>query len=163
MVPVGAGRSGDAGRGATTDQFDDAIWPDQQIKANTRRVAVARTRRWLGEAPDGQPWLPNATADRRYRLRDGYLLDRHLFRRLRSRGESRGPAGANDLRDALGLVRGAPLASADVAYSPVARNPYVWLPTSEIQPHHLAAAVVDTAHRLVELCLDGGGDITSNS
>jgi hypothetical protein len=146
-------------RGATTDQFDDAIWPDQQVKANTRRVAVARARRWLGEAPDGQPWLPDATADRRYRLRDGFLLDWHLFRRLRSRGESRGPAGANDLRDALSLVRGAPLASADVAYSPVARNPYVWLPTSEIQPHHLAAAVVDTAHRLVELCLDGG-DIT---
>ncbi len=146
-------------RGATTDQFDDAIWPDQQVKANTRRVAVARARRWLGEAPDGQPWLPDATADRRYRLRDGYLLDWHLFRRLRSRGESRGPAGTNDLRDALSLVRGAPLASADVAYSPAARNPYVWLPTSEIQPHHLAAAVVDTAHRLVELCLDGG-DIT---
>ena len=146
-------------RGATTDQFDDAIWPDQQVKANTRRVAVARARRWLGEAPDGQPWLPDATADRRYRLRDGFLLDWHLFRRLRSRGESRGPAGTNDLRDALGLVRGAPLASADVAYSAVARNPYPWLPTSEIQPHHLAAAVVDTAHRLVELCLDGG-DIT---
>jgi nucleoid-associated protein YgaU len=146
-------------RGATTDQFDDAIWPDQQVKANTRRVAVARARRWLGDAPDGQPWLPDATADRRYRLRDGFLLDWHLFRRLRSRGESRGPAGTNDLRDALSLVRGAPLASADVAYSPVARNPYVWLPTSEIQPHHLAAAVVDTAHRLVELCLDGG-DIT---
>ena len=32
----------------------------------------------------------------------------------------------------------------------------MWLPTSDIQPHHLAAAVVDTAHRLVELCLDGG-------
>jgi hypothetical protein len=143
-------------RGATTDQFDDAIWPDQTVKANTRRVAVARARRWLGEAPDGQPWLPDATADRRYRLRDGYLLDWHLFRRCRSRGEARGPAGASDLREALNLVRGAPLASADVAYSAVARNPYVWLPTSDIQPHHLAAAVVDTAHRLIELCLDGG-------
>jgi hypothetical protein len=143
-------------RGATSDQFDDAIWPDQQVKANTGRVAVARARRWLGEAPDGQPWLPDATADRRYRIRDGYLFDWHLFRRLRSRGEGRGPAGTNDLRYALSLVRGAPLASADVAYSSAARNPYVWLPTSEIQPHHLAAAVVDTAHRLVELCLDGG-------
>jgi hypothetical protein len=38
----------------------------------------------------------------------------------------------------------------------VARNPFVWLPTSEIQPHHLAAAIVDTSHRLVELSLDGG-------
>ncbi|WP_432976862.1 LysM peptidoglycan-binding domain-containing protein [Dactylosporangium sp. CA-233914] len=142
--------------GVTTDQFDDAIWPEQQVKANTRRVAVARARRWLGETPNGDPWLPDATADRRYRLRDGYLLDWTLFRRLRSRGESRGPAGISDLRNALALVRGAPLAGADIAYSSVARNPFVWLPTSEIQPHHLAAAVVDTSHRLVELSLDGG-------
>ncbi len=146
-------------RGATTDQFDEALWPGQQPKATSRRVAVARARRWLGETPDGQPWLPDATADRRYQLREGYLLDWHLFRRLRSRGESRGPAGTGDLRQALALVRGAPLTGADVAYSPVARNPYVWLPTSDIQPHHLASAIVDTAHRLVELCLDGG-DIT---
>jgi nucleoid-associated protein YgaU len=142
-------------RGATTDQFNEAIWPGQQPKAASRRVAVARARRWLGET-EGEPWLPDATSDRRYRLREGYLFDWHLYRRLRSRGEARGPAGTGDLRQALALVRGAPLAGADVAYSTSARNPYVWLPTSEIQPHHLASAVVDTAHRLVELCLDGG-------
>jgi hypothetical protein len=121
-------------RGATTDQFDDAIWPDQQVKANTRRVAVARARRWLGEAPDGQPWLPDATADRRYRLRDGFLLDWHLFRRLRSRGESRGPAGTNDLRDALSLVRGAP---------PRQRRRRVL--TSRAQPLRVATHVRDPA------------------
>ena len=146
-------------RGASTDQFDEALWPGQTVKATSRRVAVARARRWLGETPDGEQWLPDATSERRYRLRDGYLLDWHLFRRLRSRGESRGPAGVSDLRQALDLVRGAPLAGADIAYSAVARNPYVWLPTSDIQPHHLTAAIVDTAHRLVELCLDGG-DLT---
>jgi nucleoid-associated protein YgaU len=147
------------GRGATTDEFDEALWPAQQVKATSRRVAIARARRWLGETAEGEPWLPDATSDRRYHLRDGYLLDWHLFRRLRSRGESRGPDGADDLRQALALVRGEPLAGADIAYSPVARNPYVWLPTSDIQPHHLAAAVVDTAHRLVELCLEAG-DVT---
>ncbi|MBT8225765.1 MAG: peptidoglycan-binding protein, partial [Dactylosporangium sp.] len=131
-------------------------WPQVPVKATTRRVAVARARRWLGEGGDGRPWLPDATAERRYRLREGYLLDWHLFRRLRTRGETRGPAGGGDLRQALGLVRGAPLAGADVAYSVAARNPYAWLPASDIQPHHLAAAVVDTAHRLVGLCLDGG-------
>ncbi len=146
-------------RGATTDQFDEALWPGQPVKATSRRVAVARARRWLGENTDGDAWLPDATSDRRYRLRDGYLLDWHLFRRLRARGEDRGPAGVSDLRQALTLVRGAPLAGADIAYSAAARNPYVWLPTSEIPPHHLAAAVVDTAHRLVELCL-AGADIT---
>jgi hypothetical protein len=72
---------------------------------------------------------------------------------------SNSPAGGGDLRQALALVRGAPLAGADAAYSAVARNPYVWLPTSDIQPYHLASGIVDTAHRLVELCPDGG-DIT---
>ena len=146
-------------RGATTDEFDEALWPGQRPQATSRRVAVARARRWLGVTADGEPWLPDATADRRYHLRDGYLLDWHLFRRLRSRGEARGPAGAADLRQALALVRGAPLAGADNAYSPVARNPYPWLPKSDIPPYHLASAIVDTAHRLAELCLDGG-DIT---
>ncbi|MEV4212571.1 LysM peptidoglycan-binding domain-containing protein [Micromonospora sp. NPDC049662] len=146
-------------RGATTDAFDEALWPGHQVKPASRRVDVSRARRWLGQTADGEPWLPDATSDRRYRLREGYLLDWHLFRRLRSRGESRGPAGTGDLRQALGLVRGAPLAGADIAYSAVARNPYTWLPTSDIQPHHLTSGVVDTAHRLVELCLDGG-DIT---
>jgi hypothetical protein len=146
-------------RGATVDQVDEALWPGQQVKATSRRIAISRARKWLGETADGEPWLPDATGDRRYRLRDGYLLDWHLFRRLRARGESRGPAGGPDLRQALTLVRGAPLAGADIAYSSTTRNPYAWLPNSEIPPHHLASAVVDTAHRLVELCLDGG-DIT---
>jgi hypothetical protein len=83
------------------------------------------------------------------------LLDWHLFRRLRSRGESRGPAGVTELRQALTLLRGAPLAGVDIAYSAAARNPYVWLPSSDIQPYHLASAIVDTAHLLVGLCLDG--------
>src|SRR5262249_29942235 len=132
------------------------LWPGQRIKAASRRVAVARARRWLGETPDGKPWLPSAIADRRYRLRNGYLLDWHLFRRLRTRAKSRGRTGVSDLHQALSLVRRAPLAGGDVAYSVAARNPYEWLPTSEIQPHHLASAIVDTAHRLVQLCLDGG-------
>ena len=143
-------------RGASTDQFDDALWPDQRVKATTRRVAVARARRWLGEGPDGRPWLPDATADHRYRLREGYLLDWHLFRRLRTRGESLGPDGVIDLHQALDLIRGAPLAGADIAHSSAARNPYAWLPVSDIPPHHLVAAIVDTAHRLVDLCLHSG-------
>ncbi|MEV4754559.1 hypothetical protein AB0J86_05500 [Micromonospora sp. NPDC049559] len=143
-------------RGATTDQFDEALWPGQQVKPASRRVDVSRARRWLGQTADGEPWLPDATSDRRYRLREGYLLDWDLFRRLRSRGESRGPAGTGDLRQALALVRGAPLAGADVAYSAVARNPYTWLPTFDIEPRHLTSGMVDTVYRLVELCLDAG-------
>jgi hypothetical protein len=143
-------------RGATGDQLSEALWPDQNVKDASRRVAITRARRWLGENPDGEPWLPEMGSDRLYRLRPGYLLDWHLFRRLRSRGEVHGPAGVKDLRAALELVRGVPLDGADRAYSAGARNPFTWLAESEIYPGHLTSAVVDTAHQLAELYLDAG-------
>ncbi|MFD6608641.1 LysM peptidoglycan-binding domain-containing protein [Micromonospora chalcea] len=143
-------------RGASAEQLTDALWPDQQVKDASRRVAITRARRWLGEATDGTSWLPEMGSDRLYRLRTGYLLDWHLFRRLRSRGESRGAAGVKDLRAALELVRGAPLDGAERAYATGTRNPFTWLPESDIYPGHLTSAIVDTAHELAELYLDAG-------
>ncbi|MDG4833003.1 peptidoglycan-binding protein [Solwaraspora sp. WMMD1047] len=143
--------------GATGEQIDDALWPGTMVNARSRRVAISKARRWLGETPDGAQWLPpNSGVDRRYRLTPGYLLDWQLFRRLRARGERCGPAGADDLRQALDLVRGEPLAGAELPYSSGYRNPYTWLPDSTIQPHNLASAVVDTAHQLAEHCLAQG-------
>ncbi|MEU4472438.1 LysM peptidoglycan-binding domain-containing protein [Micromonospora sp. NPDC023888] len=143
-------------RGASAEQLTDALWPDQQVKDASRRVAITRARRWLGETTDGTAWLPEMGSDRLYRLAPGYLLDWHLFRRLRSRGESRGPAGVKDLRAALELVQGAPLDGADRAYAAGTRNPFTWLPESDIYPGHITSAVVDTAHQLAELYLDAG-------
>ncbi|MEV1073864.1 LysM peptidoglycan-binding domain-containing protein [Micromonospora parva] len=143
-------------RGASAEQLTDALWPDQQVKDASRRVAITRARRWLGENADGNAWLPEMGSDRLYRLAPGYLLDWHLFRRLRSRGESRGPAGVKDLRAALELVRGVPLDGADRAYATGTRNPFTWLPESDIYPGHITSAVVDTAHELAELYLEAG-------
>ncbi|WP_238005840.1 bacterial transcriptional activator domain-containing protein [Dactylosporangium sp. AC04546] len=145
------------GVGATGEQIDDALWPDRRVNARSRRVAISKARRWLGETADGTQWLPpNVGSDRLYRLLPGALLDWQLFRRLRARGEARGADGAEDLRRALDLVRGEPLAGAELPYSSGYRNPYTWLPGSDIQPHNLASAVVDTAHQLVRLCLEAG-------
>lgn len=143
-------------RGASAEQLTDALWPDQQVKDASRRVAITRARRWLGETADGTAWLPEMGSDRLYRLVPGYLLDWHLFRRLRSRGESRGPAGVRDLRAALELVRGTPFDGADRAYATGTRNPFTWLPESDIYPGHLTSAIVDTAHELAELYLEAG-------
>ncbi|WP_444951016.1 LysM peptidoglycan-binding domain-containing protein [Micromonospora ureilytica] len=143
-------------RGASAEQLTDALWPDQQVKDASRRVAITRARRWLGETTDGTAWLPEMGSDRLYRLTPGYLLDWHLFRRLRSRGESRGPGGVKDLRAALELVQGVPLDGADRAYATGTRNPFTWLPESGIYPGHITSAVVDTAHELAELYLDAG-------
>jgi hypothetical protein len=116
---------------------------------------MTKVRRWLGEDANGQQWLPPNMGDQRlYRLADGHLLDWHLFRRLRTRGEARGAAGATDLHRALELVHGPPLDGCDRPYQAGGRNPYTWLPASGIQPHHLAAAIVDTAHQLVALYLE---------
>ncbi|SCF29112.1 hypothetical protein GA0074696_4137 [Micromonospora purpureochromogenes] len=143
-------------RGASAEQLTDALWPEQQVKDASRRVAITRARRWLGEGQDGSAWLPEMGSDRLYRLAPGYLLDWHLFRRLRSRGQSRGPAGVKDLRAALEFVRGAPLDGADRAYAVGTRNPFTWLPESDIYPGHITSAVVDTAHDLAELYLEAG-------
>lgn len=143
-------------RGATGDQLTEALWPDQRVKDASRRVAITRARRWLGETSEGEPWLPEMGSDRVYRLEPGYLLDWHLFRRLRTRGEAHGPAGVKDLRAALDLVRGVPLDGADRAYAAGARNPFTWLPESDIYPGHITSAIVDTAHELAELYHDAG-------
>jgi hypothetical protein len=143
-------------RGADSSTIDAALWPDGGIQDSTRQVIISRARRWLGTDPGGNPWLCDVDADLTYRLAEGFLLDWHLFRRLRTRGEQRGDRGGADLRAALRLVRGAPLDGADRPASPASRNPYSWLPDSQINPDDLVAAVVDTAHQLAELCLAGG-------
>ncbi|WP_285558817.1 LysM peptidoglycan-binding domain-containing protein [Actinoplanes regularis] len=146
--------SGRGARGITGDQVSEALWPEQQISQSSRRVAMARVRRWLGETPHGELWLPDMGSDRLYRLTPGYLLDWHLFRRARARGESQGADGIRYLRAALELVQGVPFDGADRAYAVGARNPYAWLPESDLYPGHIVSAVVDTAHRLAQLYLD---------
>jgi hypothetical protein len=145
-----------AGQGADDRAIDTALWPDTRVSQSARQLLVGRVRRWLGERPDGTGWLPDVGADLAYRLAPGCLLDWHLFRRLRTRSELRGAAGAGDLRAALELVRGVPLAGADRPRGPGTRNPYPWLADSSIHPDHLVATIVDTAHQLAEHCLAAG-------
>ena len=142
--------------GADAATVSQALWPDGGDTGTVTQLLVARARQWLGTDPGGNPWLADLGPDLAYRLAEGYLLDWHLFRRLRARAETRGESGAEDLRAALRLVRGAPLAGAERPGGPGRRNPYPWLPESDIAPDHLVAAVVDTAHRLAELCLAAG-------
>ena len=142
--------------GADAAEISRQLWPLQPVRATVRTDVIMNVRRWLGSDAEGQPWLSEAVPDGRYRLRGGVLVDWHLFRRLRARGERRGPAGAEDLRTALQLVRGAPLADAHDLAEASARPPYSWLPGSLIEPALLLAGVVDTAHQLVDLSLQSG-------
>ncbi len=148
-----------AARGADRDQLEEALWPDRQVKDASRRVAITRARRWLGETSSGEPWLPDMGSDRSYRLQSGYLLDWHLFRRLRTRAAAGGASGMADLRAALELVRGVPLDGADQPFGAGSRNPYTWLAQSDIHPDHITVAIVDTAHELARLYLEAGDTI----
>ena len=74
-----------------------------------------------------------------YRL-DDVLVDGELFRRLRARGEARGPEGIEDFKHALELVAGRP-------YDQPRPKGYGWLADTPFD-HYLTAAIVDVAHVL---------------
>jgi hypothetical protein len=139
-------------RGASQWEIGDALWPNG-INDKSVRVFAAGVRRWLGHTPDREPWLPDARdTNSLYQRRPGYLLDWHLLRRLKTRARQRGHAGIEDLRAALALVRGRPLAGADSLTN--GRNQYSWLGESDINPPHILAVIVDTAHHLAQLHLE---------
>ncbi len=136
-------------RGATTRDLCDALatTPD----ALRRNLSVVR--KWLGTDPaTREPFLPDATrldpnGDRTYRL-SNVLYDADLFRRLRLRGQSRGPDGLADYLAALNLVTGTP-------YSGLRANGGIWL-TDSRDDQHLLVAIVDVAHLAVTMALTTG-------
>jgi hypothetical protein len=140
--------------GATVDQIATDLWPhipDAAAKT-TPRQSVSMARQWLGANPHtGRDRLPRALPDpagaKLYRVHD-VLLDAELFRRLRLRGNTRGPDGIADLRAALDLVTGAPFAH---------RRPggYSWLAETPLD-HEYTAMIIDTAHLVAthELAVD---------
>lgn len=133
-------------RGATTRELCDALatTPD----ALRRNLSVVR--KWLGVDPaTREPFVPDATrldpyGDRTYRL-SNVLYDADLFRRLRLRGQARGPDGFGDYLAALNLVAGAP-------YSGLRANGGIWLTESRVD-QHLLVAIVDIAHLAVTMAL----------
>ena len=133
-------------RGATTRDLCDALaaTPD----ALRRNLSVVR--KWLGIDPaTREPFLPDATrldpdGDRTYRL-SNVLCDADLFRRLRLRGQARGPDGLADYLAALNVVTGTP-------YSGLRANGGIWL-TDGRDDQHLLVGIVDVAHLAVTMSL----------
>ena len=130
-------------RGATTQQVADAMRIDPSRVRNT----VNRLRDWLGEHPDSkQPYVPlmsrthatKTSGVRAYELQ-GVLVDADLFRRLRLRGQAKGPAGLDDLRTALALVTGEPLTG-------FKDNRGNWVYDGERVDQQYVVAIADVAH-----------------
>ncbi|MGC3995206.1 MAG: LysM peptidoglycan-binding domain-containing protein [Propionicimonas sp.] len=79
------------------------------VAESTRRSNLSRLRAWLGDAPDGKPYLPDAYSGRVV-LHPGVGSDWHRLQLLLAPGVDR--VGDSTLVAALELVRGAPLADA---------------------------------------------------
>lgn len=90
-------------------QTATAMAADLQVAEPTRRSNMSRLRNWLGESPAGEPYLPDAYSGR-IELHPGVTSDWEQFCLLTAGGINRAQSTA--LRDALALVRGAPLADA---------------------------------------------------
>jgi DNA-binding SARP family transcriptional activator len=127
-------------------ELDLALWPDRSVQLSTRTEAIARARRWLGADAAGNAHLPHGHGGE-LRLGPDVLLDWDLFQGLASRGMAKGPGGKRDLATALRLVRGKPFEN-----TPAGR--YRWLAETFLE-QDIPAAVVDVAHHLARLCLDG--------
>jgi LysM repeat protein len=128
-------------RGVTADDVADALG----IRSDRARKDLGVLRGWLGRDPrTGKPHLPNARQTHadgvhaKYAVH-GVATDMDLFRRLRTRGQSRGAAGIDDLRAALTLVSGEP-------FTDLRSTGWGWLLDGERHDHLMACAIVDTAH-----------------
>ncbi len=137
--------------GATADEISDAFG----IQPERARKDIGILRGWLGvDKRTGKAHLPNARQTHvagegaRYVL-NGVATDLDLFRRLRTRGQSRGEAGIDDLRTALTFVTGEP-------FTDLRSTGWNWLLECERLDHIMACAIVDTAHVVVNHALSVG-------
>jgi len=138
--------------GATTEEICKAF------DTNPGRVRrdLATVRKWLGnDRASGESYLPAATQETgrdghttgRYRL-SGLLYDADLLRRLRVRGQVRGPEGVDDFMKAMSLVGGTP-------YGDIRDRGGIWL-TDDRDDQHLLVAIVDAAHLAASMAMRSG-------
>lgn len=130
------------------------------VQPNTLHSRVGILRRWLGADPVTGGWyLPESTLSPAGKARGvpvyevvGLVCDADLFKRLRVRGQARGPAGMGDLIAALRLVEGAP-------FDQLRPCGYGWLADTPLD-QYLTAGVVDVAHIVATHALaEGDADL----
>lgn len=113
------------------------------VAEGTRRSNLSRLRAWLGDAPDGKPYLPDAYSGR-ILLHPGISSDWHQLQVLLRPGIDR--VDDSTLIAALELVRGAPVADA---------APSQWHWAEELRTD-ISSALRDVGVVLAERALDRG-------
>lgn len=120
------------------------------IGSSRARTDLGHLREWLATNPrTGRLHLPLAAASRTYEQTgvktyqvEDVLVDVDLFRRLRARGEARGPDGIADLLTALRLVEGPP-------FDYLRERGWSWLLDVDRLHETMGCSIVDTAHIVV--------------
>jgi nucleoid-associated protein YgaU/DNA-binding SARP family transcriptional activator len=131
---------------ATVQALEEIIGEGGLIGPTYRNTFVSRTRSWLGVDADRNPYLPIARGRSHYELSGAVSCDWSDFQRLAKTGLSKGMDGANDLRDALRLVRGRPFADARP-------NTYEW---ADPLLQEMTSRITDVAQVLARMELEAG-------
>lgn len=119
---------------ATHSSVDEAIWPNRssQDNLNTRNTATSKLRRWLGDSPVGEPYLPRHS----YTFGPDVTSDWAEFSAHIGADLARTSTPA--LERALKLVRGRP-------FEGVHPRHYAW---AEPLRQEIISAVVDVSYEL---------------
>ncbi len=117
-----------------------AMTKDLLVAESTRRSNMSRLRVWLGQDPDGNPYLPDAYTGR-ITLHDDVSSDWERFCLLLAGGVNL--ASSATLRDALALVRGEPLHLVG----------FQWPWAGQLRAD-MVAMITDAAAVLAERCLE---------
>lgn len=135
-------------RGPSGKEIDEALWPGQRDREQARYQVAHKARLCVTELN-----LPSGRRGKPIALAPIVTCDWDDFRRLAARGLAAGPSGIEDLRAALGLVRGRPLAGVD-------DGGYGW---ADRDADAMIAAITDVAHTLARLLIEAGDSRASLS
>jgi hypothetical protein len=136
-------------QGATTEQVGAALSPVRRLSPATIWSLASRTRKWLGNDPDGVPYYPRTPDAGAHRLHPAVRTD--WSRWLDLVGDDAAAAPTDRLVDALDLVSGRP-------FDGVAERHYAW---AEPIRQEMTAAVVDVAHEVARRALTSGDAATA--
>ncbi|WP_217137238.1 LysM peptidoglycan-binding domain-containing protein [Streptomyces sp. AC558_RSS880] len=130
--------------GRRADVLCEAMDPINPWSTSTLNARLQGLRRCLGNAPDGQPYVPRrSTSEDPYRLSPGVRCDWTRFLQLVERALPQGSSGLTDLEKALALVRGKPFGG----------RPLPW-----VEPHQqeMITRIIDVAHTVATYRIPAG-------
>lgn len=132
-----------------------SIWP-RGVPNAVREAAVERVREWLGTDPDGSPYLLT-TPDGRLRLSSDVAVDWEVVQTLLARSRT-----VHDRAAEIGLLRRALRVARGPVLSERPQGRYAWIARVRLE-RTASDLLVDAAHRLSMLCLDGGDPGTAGA